>query len=138
MKKCASIYATLGMFLVEKADQTGDFKAADAFNAEAMEYDDEDAGVLDNRGEMFEAMSKHADDPAKAAEYRAKAKDYFEKAHREKPRPFTRIYSLARMRHEDGEDAEARRVLADAKDLYYSAVCSVSEDMMEALKREVG
>ncbi len=138
MKQCASIYSTLGMFLVEKADQTGDFKAADAFNAEAMGYDDEDAGVLDNMGEMYEAMSKHEADPVKASEYRAVAKDYYEKAHKEKPRQITTIYSLARMRHEDGEDAEARRVLSDAKDLYYSAVCSVSEEMMEALKREVG
>ena len=138
IKKPAALYNTLGMYLVEQAEKTGDFAEAEAFNAEAMDYDDEDAGVLDNMGEMLEAMSKHADDPAKAAEYRAKAKDYFEKAHKEKPRQITTIYSLARMRHEDGEDAEARRVLADAKDLYYSAVCSVSEDMMEALKREVG
>ena len=39
---------------------------------------------------------------------------------------------------EDGEDDAAREVLESAENLYYSAVCSVSEDMMEALKREVG
>lgn len=138
IKKCASIYSTLGMFLVEKGEQTGNFDAARAFNEEAMDYDDEDAGILDNMGEMYEAISKREGDPARAKEYREKAKVYFEKAHEEKPRQITTIYSLARMRHEDGEDAEARRVLQDAKDLYYSAVCSVSEDMMEALRREVG
>lgn len=138
IKKCASIYSTLGMYLVEKADQTGDFDAVKSFNEEAMGYDDEDAGVLDNMGEMYEAMSKHEADPARAREYRNQAKAYFEKAHAQKPRQITTIYSLARMRHEDGEDAEARRVLADAKDLYYSAVCSVSEEMMEKLKKEVG
>lgn len=138
IKKCASIYSTLGMFLVEKADQTGDFEAARAFNDEGMAYDDEDAGVLDNMGEMYEAMSKREADPERASEYRAQAKEYFEKAHKEKPRQITTIYSLARMRHEDGEDDDARRVLRDAQNLYYSAVCSVSEDMMEALKREVG
>lgn len=138
IKKCASIYSTLGMFLVEKADQTGEFDAARAFNAEAMEYDDEDAGILDNMGEMFEAMSKRESDAAKAAEYREKAKAYFARAHQEKPRQITTIYSLARMYHEDGQDAEARGVLDDARDLYYSAVCSVSEDMMEKLRAAVG
>jgi len=138
IKQCASIYSTLGMYMVEKADETGDFDAVKAFNDEAMGYDDEDAGVLDNMGEMYEAMSKHATDPVQALEYRKKAIEYFEKAHEEKPRQITTIYSLARMRHEDGEDAEARRVLNDAKDLYYSAVCSVSEEMMEKLKKEVG
>lgn len=138
LKKCASIYSTLGMFLVEKAAQTGDFTAASAFNDEAMAYDDEDAGILDNMGEMFEAMSKHEADPAKATEYRSKAKEYFAKAHKAKPRQITTIYSLARMYHEDGEDDQAHEVLDDAEDLYYSAVCSVSEDMMKALRREVG
>lgn len=135
LKKTASIYSTLGMFLVEKADETGDFSEAEAFNREAMDYDDEDAGVLDNMGEMYEAMAKRAADPA---EYRARAKAYYAKAHAEKPRQITTIYSLASMYHQDGEDAEARKVLADAKDLYYSAVCSVSEDMMEALRAQVG
>lgn len=138
IKKCASLYATLGMYLVEKADQTGDFEAAKTFNAEAMEYDDEDAGVLDNMGEMYEAMSKRETDPVTAKEYREKAKKYFVKAHKAKPRQITTIYSLARMYHEDGQDAEARKVLEDESDLYFSAVCSVTEDMMAALKREVG
>lgn len=137
IKKPASAYSTLGMFLVEKADQTGDFTAARSFNDEAMEYDDEDAGVLDNMGEMYEAMSKREADPERAASYRAQAKDYYARAHAAKPRQITTIYSLARMHHEDGEDAEARKVLGDAGNLYYSAVCSVSEQMMEALKREV-
>lgn len=138
IKKCASIYSTLGMFMVEKADQTGDFDAIRAFNDEAMGYDDEDAGVLDNMGEMYEALSKHEADPAKAAEYRKTAKEYYAKAHAEKPRQITTIYSLASMCHQDGEDDRAREVLRDAKDLYYSAVCSVSEGMMEALKKSVG
>lgn len=138
LKQCASIYSTLGMFLVEKADETGDFAEASAFNDQAMGYDDEDAGVLDNMGEMYEAMSKHADDPEKAVEYRKKAVDYYARAHEQKPRQITTIYSLARMYHEDGEDASARKVLGDAKNLYYSAVCSVSEDMMEKLRGEVG
>lgn len=138
IKKCAAIYGTLGMFLVEKADQTGAFEAAKTFNGEAMDYDDEDAGVLDNMGEMLEAMSRHETDPEQARACREEAKAYYVKAHEAKPRQITTIYSLARMYHEDGQNAEARKVLSSAKDLYYSAVCSVSEDMMENLKKEVG
>ena len=138
IKKCASLYGTLGMFLVEKAEQTGDFEAAKAFNAEAMDYDDEDAGILDNMGEMYEAMAKWESDPAKAKECRDKAKKYYAKAHAAKPRQITTIYSLARMYHEDGQEAKAREVLDDADNLYFSGVCSVSEAMMEALKKEIG
>ena len=78
-------------------------------------------------GELYEAMSKRGSDPEEAAELRGKAKAYYAKAHAQKPRQITTIYSLSRMYHEDGEDAEARAVLADAKNLYYSAVCSVSK-----------
>ena len=138
IKKCASLYSTMGMLLVEKADQTGDFEAAKAYNAEAMEYDDEDAGVLDNMGQMYEAMSKHETDPEQAKAYREQAKAYYAKAHDAKPRQIVTIYALARMYHEDGEDDAAREVLESAENLYYSAVCSVSENMMEKLKQEVG
>ena len=103
-----------------------------------MDYDDEDAGVLDNMGEMYEAMSKREADPARAKELREQAKDYFARAHKAKPRQITTIYSLARMYHEDAQDDRARDVLDDAENLYYSAVCSVSEAMMEQLKKEVG
>ena len=51
------IYTTLGIFLIDKAIQTGDFSEAIAYNAEAMEYDDEDASTLDNMGQMYLAMS---------------------------------------------------------------------------------
>ena len=135
IKKCAAIYNTLGMYLVEKAQQTGDFSEVEAFNAEAMEYDDEDPGILDNMGAMYEAKSKIAPDPMPD---RQKAIDYFAKAHKIKPRQITTLYALARLYHEDGEDEKARAVLDDAENLYYSAVCAVTPDMMEALRREAG
>ena len=138
IKKCASIYNTLGMFLVEKADGTGDFEEVVAFNQEAMDYDDEDAGILDNMGGMYEAMMKRDADPETRAEHRRLAEQYFAKAHEIKPRQITTLYALARMYHEDGADDKAREVLGDADDLYYSAVCAVSKDMMEDLKRSVG
>ena len=135
IKTCAAIYNTLGMYLVEKAAQTGDFAEVEAFNAEAIDYDDEDAGLLDNMGAMYEAKSKYADDPAPDRE---KAKAYFAKAHAVKPRQIVTLYALARLHHEDGEDDKAREVLASAENLYYSAVCPITPGMMEALKKEVG
>lgn len=133
LKKCAAIYNTLGMYLVEKAGQTGDFAEAEAFNRESMDYDDEDAGILDNLGAMHLAMAKYADDPAP---HRQKAKDCFAKAHAIKPRQITTLYALAKLYHEDGQDDKAREVLRDTDTLYYSAVCSVSREMMEALRAE--
>ena len=41
------IYGSLGYMLIEKARQTGDFSKAEAFNAQAYEYDDEDPVTLD-------------------------------------------------------------------------------------------
>lgn len=137
IKKCASIYNTLGMYLVEKAGETGDFAEIEAFNQEAMDYDDEDAGILDNMGGMYEAMMKRDADPEARAEHRRLAEEYFARAHEAKPRQITTLYTLARMYHEDGADDRAREVLRDSKDLYYSAVCPVTGDMMEALRRSV-
>ena len=141
VRKNAAIYTVLGIFLTDKARETGDFGEAEAFNAEAMEYDDEDAGILDNMGCMFEAMAAHAGaagDAERAAECRAKARTYFAKAHEVRPRQISTIYALAKMYHEDGDDAAAREVLASAVNLYYSGTCPVSEDMMNALIAEVG
>ena len=138
LKKCAAIYNTLGMYLVEKAGQTGDFSEIEAFNKESMDYDDEDAGILDNVAAMYEEMMKRADDPGERQRLRKLAKENYAKAHKIKPRQITTLYTLARLYHEYGEDDMARKVLADADSLYYSAVCAVTEDMMDALKREVG
>ena len=138
IKKCAAIYNTLGMYLVEKAGQTGDFAEIEAFNKESMDYDDEDAGILDNVAAMNEAMMKRDTDPAEAARHRRLAKEHYARAHAVKPRQITTLYTLARLQHEDGEDAEARKTLSAADNLYYSAVCAVTEDMMEELKHEVG
>ena len=133
-----SIYGTLGMYWVDKARQTGEFGPALDFNRQAMDYDDEDAAVLDNMGQLYELMSEAEADSRKAAEYRAKALDYYKKAHARKPRQITTIYYLARMLHQDGDDAGARKLLATRDTLYISAICPVTGEMMEALAKEVG
>lgn len=131
------IYSTLGMYLVDKARQTGDFAEALAYNEQALDYDDEDGSVLDNLGQLYEAMAEAAEG-AQAAEYRAKALEFFEKAHAVKPRQITTLYYLARMYHQNGDDNRARELLSNRDTLYISAVCPVQPDMMEALAREIG
>ena len=141
IKMNAGVYTTKGMFLVDQARETGDFSAVQAFNEEAMGYDDEDGGVLDNVGAMYEAMMDKAiaeGDAARAAEYRKLAKENYAKAHEAKPRQITTIYALAKLCHEDGEDARAREVMEDTDSLLFSAVCPVSQEMMETLKAQVG
>jgi len=137
-KMNGNIYGTLGMYWVDKARQTGDFGPALDFNRQAMEYDDEDAATLDNMGQLYEAMADAGDSPEGAGECRAKALDYYRRAHEARPRQITTIYNLARMYHTAGDDDRARKLLSVRDTLYFSAVCPVSREMMEALAAEVG
>ena len=136
-KMNGSIYGTLGMYWVDKARQTGEFGPALEFNRQAMDYDDEDAATLDNMAQLHEAMAAAEQDGEKAAAYRAQALKYYRKAHAQKPRQITTIYYLARMLHQNGDDAGARKLL-DARDtLYISAICPVTREMIDALAAEV-
>jgi len=130
------VYSTLGMYLVDKARATGDYAEALAFNKEAMDYDDEDASTLDNMGQLYDIMSRL--DAEHAEEYHKQAIDYFKKARTAKPRQITTIYWLAKLFHEDGDDVRARKVLAPAPTLYFSRLCPVTPEMMDALVKEVG
>jgi len=141
MKMNGHVYNTLGMFLVEKACQTGDFEEAIAFNAEALDYDDEDAGVLDNMGQMNLGLSRKAAEEgkqAKAAEYRKEAYKYFEKAWKTKPEQISSTYYYAKLLHEDGNDEKAREVLKPARKVPFSAMLQITQEQAEALVKEIG
>ena len=131
-----SIYGTLGMYWVDKARQTGEFGPALEFNRQAMDYDDEDAATLDNMGQLYLIMAEA--EPEHAAEHRARAKDFFEKAHEIKPRQITTLYYLALMCHEDGDDARARELLSVRDTLYISAICPVKREDIDALVKVIG
>lgn len=137
-KMNGNIYSTLGMYWVDKARQTGDFEGALNFNNQALDYDDEDAATLDNLGQLYELMAEAEGDGELAAKYRAQALDFYKKAHKEKPRQITTLYYLARMYHRDGDDERARKLLSVKDTLYFSAICPVTKDMMEALAKEIG
>lgn len=133
-----AVYGLLGMYWVDKAKQTGDFDEAQSFNLQALDYDDEDATTLDNLGQLYEAMAEAGGAGEEAVEYRRKAMEFFERAHKRRPRQITTLYYLARLLHRDGNDARARELLSVRDSLYYSAICPVKLEMMDALASECG
>ncbi|NLF26642.1 MAG: tetratricopeptide repeat protein [Clostridiales bacterium] len=138
--KTTTIYTTLGLFLVLEAEQTGVFSEAVAFNEEALEYDDEDAAILDNLGLLHMALCEQAlkasDSPA-AAERRRLAYDYLGRAHKRRPRQVTTLYYLAKLLHEDGQDERAGEFIDAALAGNFSAICPVSREMAGALRKEI-
>jgi len=117
-----TIYGSLGYILIEKARQTGDFAEALALNGEAMEYDSEDAVILDNMGQLYLAMGE-----------KDKAKEYFEKAHERKPSQVDTLYFLASLAIEQGEKDKAKEYLTRAVEGNYSALCTTSREQAQSL-----
>ena len=113
------LYGSLGYILIEKARQTGDF-------AEALEFNNEDAVVLDNMGQLYLAMGD-----------REKALTYFKKAHENKPRQVDTLYYLARLAAEDGDTKQAIDYLNSALDGNYSALCTTTRQQALDLKAEL-
>ena len=139
--KNGAYYASLGTFLVEQASKTGeesDFEAAKALLDEAMEYDDEDAATLDNYGEYYRLLSLRESDAERAAELRAQSKDYYERAHKQKPGQITTLYQLAKFEQEDGNLERARELTDKAIMHWCSKVCPISLEQLQALRAELG
>lgn len=140
-KKNSLIYTTLGMYLIERGRLTGDFEEAIALNNEAYDYDDEDAGVLDNMGQLHAALAEKAekDGDAEAAKaLRAKALGFLKKAYDEKPEQVSSAYYYAKMLHEAGDDAKAREIIRDVKKIPLSAILQISKKDIESLEKSVG
>lgn len=132
----SSVYTTLGMYLVDKARETGDFEEALKFNLEAVEYDEEDPGAQDNLGQLYEAMavaSAEKGDMEEANEYHKKARKALEKAHEVRPRQITTLYYLARVYLAEGRPEKAKEMFKDLDNLYFSQMCPVDKDMMMAM-----
>ena len=138
--KTTLVYTTLGLFLILKADETGDFAEAIAFNNEAYEYDDEDAAILDNLGFLHMTMEEHARRAGDAEKVKAERKlayDYFTRAHKLKPRQITTLYYLAKMLEEDGQKERAREFIDAALQGTFSSICPVSREEAEALRDRI-
>ena len=97
-----------------------------------------DAGVLDNVGQLFMVMSEkyRADgDAEKASEYHEKALDALKKANELKPDQISSAYYLAKLLHEDGDDARARELLDHVLKIPFSFMMQISRDEAEALRK---
>lgn len=124
--KTSWLYGSLGYMLIEKAKQTGDYEEALALNMEGLEYDDEDAVVLDNLGQLYLNIGD-----------REKAREHFKKALKFKPSQVDTLYYLALMAHQDGDDGQAKAYLESAISGNYSALCTTTREQAVALLREV-
>lgn len=125
--KTAFVYTVLGYFLIEKAIATGDFAEAEAYNLEAYNYDDEDAGILDNMGQLYYAMGDSD-----------KAYDFFARAYHAKPTQPPTLYFIAKINLERGNMEKARQFIDKCLQGNFSALCSISREQAQALSDEIG
>ena len=138
--KTTLVYTTLGLFLILKARESGDFAEAVAFNAEAYDYDDEDAAILDNIGYLHMSMAEKARADGDAEKFRAERKqayDFFTRAHKIRPRQVTTLYYLAKMLYEDGQKERAEQFIGAAMKGSFSSICPVSRAEAEALRDNI-
>ena len=122
----STIYTTLGYFYIEKAKETGDFSKAIEFNDKAMEYDDEDAGVLDNMGQLYYFMGDHD-----------KAYEYFAKAYTAKPTQVASMYYIAKINLERGNLEKAGAFIEACAEGNFSALATISPKQVDELKAEI-
>ena len=120
------IYNTLGYFYVEKAKQTGDFTKAIEFNNKAMEYDDEDAAILDNMGQLYYAMGEND-----------KAYEYFAKAYTIKPTQVASMYYIAKINLLRGNFEKAEAFADACAEGNFSALATITPKQVEDLKAEI-
>ena len=122
----ATIYTTLGFFYIEKGKETGDFAKAIEFNNQAMEYDDEDAGILDNMGQLNYFMGDHD-----------KAYEYFAKAYKQKPTQVASMYYIAKINLERGNLEKAEAFANACMEGNFSALATISPKQAEELLEDI-
>ena len=130
--KNSTVYGSLGYMLIARGDKTGDYSEARKFNDEAMDYDDEDAVVLDNVGQYYQRTGDYE-----------KAREYFGKALEIRPTQVDSMYYLAKVNQAEAEQlmqqgdsdsiTQAETYMADAKKLvdkamgiHFSALATVT------------
>ena len=122
-----NVYSTLGFLLIAKGDETGDYEEALAFNRRAYDYDDTDASIVDNLGQVLYRTG--------AVE---EAEQMFEKALTIRPTQFDTLTYLARIRIAQGRTDEARTMLDTALNKTYTVFNTVPREQTIALAREIG
>ena len=116
---CGNIYETLGYLYVE----AGDVEKGIPFNEEALEYDDEDAIVLDNIAQMYYRVLNDKE----------KALPYFKKALEFKEGQIDTLYFLAQYDIEAGDKQAAVEKLEKALAGRFSPLNYAKKEMIEEL-----
>ena len=124
--KTSMMYVTLGYFYVEKGRQTGDFSKAEEFNREALEYDDEDAGILDNVAQMHYFIGDHD-----------AAYEWFAKAYRQKTTQVATCYYIAKINLERGNLEKAKGFIDKCLQGNFSALATITRADAQKLKEEI-
>lgn len=111
------IYQTLGYLYVEQGSEK-----AIPFNREAVEYDDEDSICLDNLGQSY----------YRVAGDKEAAKEWFVKAHEQKPGQIDTLWFLSRYDLEEGNVPAAVEKLETALEGRFSVLNYVTKEQVEA------
>lgn len=115
---CGHTYAALGFLYIE----AGMTEKALAYNLEAVEYDDEDAVLLDNLAQTYYRLLNDKET----------ARPYFEKAHEIKPLQIDTLYFLALYDEEDGKHEDALEKLETALEGNFSPLNYVNREKVQA------
>lgn len=124
--KNSTVYGSLGYMLIARGDKTGDYSEAKKFNDEAMDYDDEDAVVLDNVGQYYQRTGDYV-----------KAREYFEKALEIRPTQVDSMYYLAKVKQAQGDIDGAKQLIDKAKGIHFSALATVTHEGLEKYSAEL-
>jgi len=120
------IYGALGFMLIERGERDGDYSEAISFNQKAYDYDEDDAVVLDNLGQLNLKLGE-----------RDKALAHFKRAHEIKPRQVDTLYFLAKLTAEDGDKEAAREYIGSALEGNFSALSTITREQAQALRDEL-
>lgn len=121
-----NVYSTLGFLLIAKGDETGDYAEALDFNRRAYAYDDTDASIVDNLGQVL-----YRTDQVEEAE------KMFEKALTIRPTQFDTLTYLARIRIDQGRVEEAKTLLDTALNKTYTVFNTVPRERAIDLARSL-
>ena len=122
-----NVHSTLGFLLIAQGDQTGDYTEALEFNRRAYDYDDSDASVVDNLGQVLYRTGEMEE-----------AEKMFEKALSIKPTQFDTLVFLSRIRIAQGRADDARTMLDTALNKTYTVFNTVPRQQAIDLARQLG
>ncbi len=113
----------LGFIYIAKGDETGDYAKALSFNEEALEYDEDDAVIIDNLAQTHMRLGRWEE-----------AEAGFRKALSIRPEQFDSMVCLARCLLHRGEKDEAREWLDKALKRPFSQLNTVERKLAEKLR----